>query len=516
MSKARDLADFVSANSTLDNLQTTYVDTAGDTMTGLLTLSGGPTATLHAATKQYVDTIASAGIHYHDPVRVESPVNLNATYDNGTAGVGATLTNAGTLAAITIDGVALVQDDRVLVYAQTDATNNGIYTVTTVGDGSTAWVLTRATDADAYGTSDPASLGEGDAFFVKEGDTGAGELYVMNTEGTITFGTTNITFSVIAETAVYSAGTGMTLDGTTFSTAVYSAGTGMSLDGTTFSIDSTVVVDSDIGSTVQAYDANLQGFVDTFTLPTTDGTTDQVLGTNGSGVLSFISAGSTVDYQEFTSSGTWTKPSGVNFVYIEAVGGGGSGAVFYGSTSGLYSTGGGNGGCFGFRLYEASSLGATESVVIGSGGAARSGTNNGSGNAGGDTSFAGAVVSKGSQGGKVMYLSAATSAGDGGANAFAAVGAGGGAGGGIWGRSYDVGGGYSSGGGGGGGSAGWGYQGAGGTSFSGGNGGAAKWGSGTADSGTAPGGGGGGMHATSSLAGTSGAGASGRIRIWAW
>src|SRR6056300_706493 len=92
------------------NLQTSLdakVDLAGDTMTGFLTLSANPTAALHAATKQYVDTIAAAGIHYHDPVRVEAPSNLNATYDNGTSGVGATLTNAGTQAAITIDGVAL-------------------------------------------------------------------------------------------------------------------------------------------------------------------------------------------------------------------------------------------------------------------------------------------------------------------------------------------------------------------------------------------------------------------------
>ena len=204
-------------NTSVQSQLDAKVDLAGDTMTGFLTLHADPTSALHAATKEYVDTIAAAGIHYHTAVRVETPSNLNATYDNGTAGVGATLTNAGTLAAITIDGVALSSADRVLVYNQTNAAHNGIYTVTTVGDGSTAWVLTRATDADSYGASDGDALGEGDAFFVKEGDTGAGELYVMTTSGTITFGTTNIVFTVIAETAVYTAGTGMALDGTTFS-----------------------------------------------------------------------------------------------------------------------------------------------------------------------------------------------------------------------------------------------------------------------------------------------------------
>ena len=92
-----------------------------------------------------------------------------------------------------------------------------MYYVSTVGDGATAWVLTRTTDTDSYGASDPDALGEGDAFFVSEGNTGAGELYVMNTAGTITFGTTNITFTVIAETAVYSAGQSLTLSGTEFS-----------------------------------------------------------------------------------------------------------------------------------------------------------------------------------------------------------------------------------------------------------------------------------------------------------
>lgn len=189
----------------------------GGTMTGNLVLNADPSASLGAATKQYVDTIAAAGLHYHDPVRVEREGNLSATYDNGTNGVGATLTNNSTQEAITIDGVALSLNDRVLLYEQTDATQNGVYTVTTVGDASTNWVLTRATDADSYGASDPDALGQGDAFFVLEGTEGAGELYVMNTEGSITFGTTNITFTQVAATAVYTAGTGVTQTGTEFS-----------------------------------------------------------------------------------------------------------------------------------------------------------------------------------------------------------------------------------------------------------------------------------------------------------
>ena len=193
------------------------VENSTITTTVPVLLPADPTLPLQAATKEYVDTIASAGIHYHAPVRVESPINLNATYNNGTSGVGATLTNAGTQVALVIDGVTVATNDRVLVYEQTDQTQNGVYVVTDTGSGSTNWVLTRSTDTDSYGPSDPDALGAGDAFFVQQGSTGAGELYVCNTEGTITFGTTNITFTQIAATAVYTAGSGLALTGTVFS-----------------------------------------------------------------------------------------------------------------------------------------------------------------------------------------------------------------------------------------------------------------------------------------------------------
>jgi len=182
-----------------------------------------PTSALQLATKQYVDTLASSGIHYHEPVYVESPNtagNLNATYNQpGGAGdgVGATLTNAGTQVALTIDGVLTTVGMRVLIYNQTNQVQNGVYTVTVVGDGSTNWVLTRATDADTYSPFSPNSLGQGDAFFVQAGATGAGETYICNTVGTIVFGTTNITFAQLSSAQVYSAGAGLTLTGTVFS-----------------------------------------------------------------------------------------------------------------------------------------------------------------------------------------------------------------------------------------------------------------------------------------------------------
>jgi hypothetical protein len=189
---------------------TTAVLTAG-------TISTTPASGTDIVNKTYVDTVASSGIHFHTPVRVESPTALTVTYNNGTAGVGATLTNAGTQVALVLDGITLSVSDRVLIYTQADATQNGVYVVTNVGSGSTNWVLTRASDADTYGVTGPTTLSEGSTFFVTSGNTGAGETYTCNTIGTITFGTTNITFAQISSAQIYSAGTGLTLTNTTFS-----------------------------------------------------------------------------------------------------------------------------------------------------------------------------------------------------------------------------------------------------------------------------------------------------------
>jgi hypothetical protein len=204
------------------------------------TVSTAPASSNDIVNKSYVDTLVASGIHFHQPVRVESPINLVATYNNGTAGVGATLTNADTQAALVIDGVTLSVADRVLVYQQTTQTQNGIYVVTSVGSGSTNWILTRASDADTYVISSANGLSEGSTVFVQQGATGAGETYTCNTAGVITFGTTNITFAQVSAAQIYSAGTGLTLAGTQFSitnTAVTAGSYGSASSVATFSVN---------------------------------------------------------------------------------------------------------------------------------------------------------------------------------------------------------------------------------------------------------------------------------------
>ena len=256
---------------------TGYLQLSGGTMTGSLTLNADPSTNLQAATKQYVDTIAAASLHYHDPVRVEKEGNLSATYDNGSSGVGATLTNNSTQEALVIDGVTLSLNDRVLIYEQTDATQNGIYTVTDTGSASTNWVLTRATDADSYAPSDPDSFGEGDAFFVLEGTLGAGELYVMNTSGIITFGTTNITFVQVSSAQVYTAGTGISISGAEISTTALlnvvedttpQLGGALSANGYDINMGTYTITDTKVGQWDTAYgwgDHSTAGYLTSFT-----------------------------------------------------------------------------------------------------------------------------------------------------------------------------------------------------------------------------------------------------------
>jgi len=186
---------------------------SGGTLTGSLTLNADPSTNLQAATKAYVDNLTASSIHVHEAVRVETnTTNLNATYNNGTAGVGATLTNAGTQAALVIDGVTLNTSDRVLVIGQTNQTQNGVYVVTDTGSASTNWILTRSDDADTSGDGSPDTLDEGSYFFVQEGTIGAAHAFVCNTQGTIVFGTTNITFVQFSDSVEYTAGTGININ----------------------------------------------------------------------------------------------------------------------------------------------------------------------------------------------------------------------------------------------------------------------------------------------------------------
>ena len=193
-----------------------------------------PTLSTDAATKAYVDGVAE-GLHIHAASYAATTANLNATYSNGTAGVGATLTNAGANAAFTTDGVSPSINARILVRLQTAQAQNGIYVLSTVGDGSTPWVLTRATDFDTA-----AEMSGGDFTFVDAGSTLANTGWVSVDEVN-TVGTDPVVFQQFSGAGTYTASDGVLLTGTNFTGVVVASG-GLSVGATGFQLDTTIAV----------------------------------------------------------------------------------------------------------------------------------------------------------------------------------------------------------------------------------------------------------------------------------
>ena len=228
------------ANASLTNSSVTVGTTAIALGASSLTLGGltsvavtqDPVSALQLATKQYVDAVAE-GLHVHASCAAATPATLasitggTVTYNNGTAGVGATLTLSNALSVL--DGYTLLNGDRVLVKNEAAQANNGIYTWATGGT-----VLTRATDFDTA-----AEIASGDFTFVTYGTLYANTGWVQ-TNPVTTVGTDSIVWSQFTGAGTYTAGTGLTLAGTQFSitnTAVTAASYGSATQVGSFTVN---------------------------------------------------------------------------------------------------------------------------------------------------------------------------------------------------------------------------------------------------------------------------------------
>jgi hypothetical protein len=188
-----------------------------------------PASPQHAATKNYVDS-SIAGLTWKAPCRAATTANITLS------------------APQTIDGVAVVAGDRVLVKNQTTQSGNGIYVV-----AAAAW--TRATDA-----STSAQLVDA-AVYVSSGTTQADTAWTQVTDPPITIGTTNLVWVQFSGAGTYSAGNGLTLTGNVFAVG---AGTGILSTPGQVAVDTTVIatqayVTTAITGMAKKYAATLAG-----------------------------------------------------------------------------------------------------------------------------------------------------------------------------------------------------------------------------------------------------------------
>ena len=185
-------------NSTIDSTTIGAITPSTGSFTNMTTITGQVTSTPvnpnDLTNKSYVDAVIQ-GLSFKAPAQVTTTANI-------------------TLSGLqTIDGYTTVAGDRVLVRNQTLTQNNGIYNAS-----ATAW--TRSSDADTYAELVAAFI------FIENGTIYTGSAWVSTIPATGTLGTTPITFTQFSNTALYNAGTGLTLSGYTFSiTPVGTAGT---------------------------------------------------------------------------------------------------------------------------------------------------------------------------------------------------------------------------------------------------------------------------------------------------
>ena len=283
-----------------------------------------PTNNQDAATKYYVDTIAQ-GLHVHQAAYVATTGTLDSatsgtvSYNNGTSGVGATLTTTGTFNLIDGGNVQTV-GTRILVKDEANAAWNGVYTY------STPTVIIRATDFD-----NSADVMGGDFLFVTSGTTLADTGWVQTTDAPVTIGTSPIVFAQFSGAGSYTAGTGLTLTGSTFSISNTTVTTGSYGNGdavSTFTVNQQGQLTAAGSTSIAANAANLTGTtlasgITTSSLTTvgtlsnliangninltgasnvslgavgnvkiTGGSSGQVIQTDGSGNLSFVSISS--------------------------------------------------------------------------------------------------------------------------------------------------------------------------------------------------------------------------------
>ena len=320
------LGDDANFAGTVTTALATKLPLAGGTMTGAIAMGtakitglGDPTSAQDAATKTYVDTADALKLS----LTGGTMSGAIAMGTNKITGVGdPTLAQDAATKAYTdsILGSATSAADSAAA-AATSASNaatsasNAASSATTASNAVTSAELAATNAAASYDSFDDRYLGAkaSDPTLDNDGDALVeGALYFNTTSDAMKVydGASWVNVAPVATSVTVSQISDYTGDATTLNyTSGLTSDAQTQIDGKE-PADATILKDADIGSTVQAYDSNLTSFVGTFTLPTTDGTTGQVLSTNGTGTLSLTSVSSYTDADVDTHLNTATASSG--------------------------------------------------------------------------------------------------------------------------------------------------------------------------------------------------------------
>jgi adhesin HecA-like repeat protein len=225
---ANSLTNYATTASLIGLATESYVTTRGYITTS--SLAG-------LATESYVQNVAQ-GLHVHIPVKAATTASLatltggTVTYNNGTAGEGATLTLSVGLSEL--DGYTLQPGDRILIKNEDNLATNGVYDWATGGT-----ILTRSVDENTTNNFDG-----GDFIFVNEGSANGNTGWVQ-IDTVVTFGTDQIVFQQFAGAGSFSPGSGLSLNGNIFNV---NPGTGIEIVDNAVAIASTYSGQSSIAT----------------------------------------------------------------------------------------------------------------------------------------------------------------------------------------------------------------------------------------------------------------------------
>jgi hypothetical protein len=204
--------------------------TSAYTFSGDVQVPTTPAAAASAVSKSYVDGLLQ-GLHWKKACVLATTANFAATYNNGSSGVGATLTASST-GAVTFDGQAVVLNNRILFKDQTADLQNGIYVCTTAGAGGVAAVFTRADDVDVPSEVPSAAV------LITGGSVNDNQGFVCTNDADPTIGTDSINFVQFTGAGQIIAGNGIAKSGNTISA---------DLDGNTLDVSGAGLKVADLG-----------------------------------------------------------------------------------------------------------------------------------------------------------------------------------------------------------------------------------------------------------------------------